>query len=112
MQVHDAIGMGGDPLGNFGTPVRQPQIVLMEHANPIGARDLDAEIGFFHPGRQIGPPVASNPQFVRKAIDDIEAIVGIAGIDNDDFNCVISLVRDRLEGSRQPPSPIMRGHDC
>src|SRR4051794_17861951 len=111
MQMHDTVGLSGKPFPEFGTPVRQPQIVLMQNADSIGPGLLDTEIGLCRPRFQIATALRSDEQLVGKALDDLQARVNRASVYDNYFNSVVLLIRDRLERSGEPTLSVVGRND-
>src|SRR5271165_3852305 len=111
MQMHYAIGLSGKPFPDLGAPGRQPEIVDMKHADPVGSCLLDPEIGLCRPRQQIGAVFGSDQQLAGKAVDDLQARVCRASVDDNYLNSAVFLIHDRLEGGSEPSLAIKARND-
>src|SRR5271163_2543742 len=111
MQMHQTVGLSGKPFADLGTPGRQPEIVHMKHANFVAPGLLHAEIGLCRPGQQIGTVFGSDQQLAGKAVDDLQARVSRASVDDNHLNSAVLLIYNRLERGGEPSLAIKARND-
>src|SRR5208282_2261551 len=111
MQMHHTVGLSRKPTPDLGTPVRQPEVILMKKANSVALGLFDAEIGLCRPGQQIGTALRSDGQLVGKAVNDCQARVVRACVYDNYLNSPVLLIHDRLERGSEPSLPVMGRND-
>jgi hypothetical protein len=60
---------------------------------------------------EIGTVFGSDQQLVGKAVDDFQARVSRASVDDNYLNSAVLLIHDRLEGGSEPSLAVIAGYD-
>src|SRR3954453_4760456 len=109
--MHDSIGLRREPAAQCGTAARQPQIVDMQHRDPIRPSLLDAETSLGYPRVEIRPPMNGKRQPSGEALGDLHAGLGIAAVNEDDLDPGFMLLDDGLQPLSKPALAVPARHD-
>src|SRR3954453_247457 len=109
--MHDSIGLRREPAAQCGTAARQPQIVDMQHRDPIRPSLLDAETSLGYPRVEIRPPMDGKRQPSGEALGDLHAGFGIAAVNEDDLDPGFMLLDDGLQRLSKPALAVPARHD-
>src|SRR4051812_24620278 len=111
VEMHDSIGSRREPAAQCGTAARQPQIVDMQHRDPIRPSLLDAETSLGYPRAEIRPPMNGKRQPSGEALGDLHAGLGIAAVNEDDLDPGFMLLDDGLQRFSKPALAVPARHD-